>query len=118
MNAPATFYAKDRSSWRTWLRENHDAEQGVWLIYDKLLKGKRSLSMNDICEEAICFGWVDSVPKKHTDTQGMIYVSPRKPKSNWSRLNRSRAEAMTKAGRMHESGKAAVSLAKRTGTAP
>jgi len=111
-----TFYAKDRKAWRSWLKKNHFSSPGIWLAYDKKSTGKRTLSNDDISEEAICFGWIDSVPKSLSATQAMIYVSPRKQKSNWSRLNRERAEKMIRTRKMDSSGMAMISLAKKTGT--
>ena len=111
-----TFYARDRKTWRSWLLQNHESSTGIWLIYDKKSVDKRALSGDDISEEAICFGWIDSVPKSLSATQAMLYVSPRKPKSNWSRLNRERSEKMIMAGKMNKSGLSVIALAKKTGT--
>ncbi len=72
-------YIKDREAWRSWLATNGEAAQAVWLVFDK---GKdRKLSWQDIVEEALCFGWIDSRPGKVSDSQSKIYVSKRKPKS-------------------------------------
>jgi uncharacterized protein YdeI (YjbR/CyaY-like superfamily) len=109
-------YQKDRKAWRVWLQKNHAHAKGVWLVYDKAGERKRTLSPSDISEEAICFGWIDSVPRSLSSTQAMIYVSPRKPKSNWSKLNRERAERMIREGEMTAAGKAMIELAKKTGT--
>lgn len=110
------FYAKDRQSWRKWLEYNHKTQKGVWLIYDKKIDGKRNLTNDDIVEEAICFGWIDSLPKSLSAKQAMIYVSLRKPKSNWSEANRERAEKMIGLKKIRSAGMEMIKLAKQTGT--
>ena len=65
------FYAKDRQALRKWFEENHDTSNGIWLIYDKNVSGKRMLTYNDIVEEVICFGWIDSVTRSLNDRQAM-----------------------------------------------
>jgi uncharacterized protein YdeI (YjbR/CyaY-like superfamily) len=79
------FYAKNRAAWRGWLQRNHDTQQAVWLIYDK--GAHRTLSWEDIVQEALCFGWIDSKPGKVSETQSKLYVSRRKSKSVWSKNN-------------------------------
>jgi uncharacterized protein YdeI (YjbR/CyaY-like superfamily) len=75
------FYAKDRAAWRMWLERHHAVSRGVWLIYDKEPIGQRTLSYDDIVDEALCFGWVDSLTRSLNDKQAMLYISPRNPKS-------------------------------------
>ena len=94
--------------------KNHTTSKGVWLISDKL--PRRVLTPDDIAEEAICFGRIDSVPRKKSAARAMIYVSPRKAKSNWSNLNRERAKRMIRAGKMRPAGNAMIALAKKTGS--
>jgi uncharacterized protein YdeI (YjbR/CyaY-like superfamily) len=50
------YYAEDRAAWRAWLERSHASARGVWLVYDKRTSGKRTLSYDDIVEEALCFG--------------------------------------------------------------
>ena len=56
-----TVYLADRKSWRAWLAEHHDSETEVWLIYYRKETGKPRISYNDAVEEALCYGWVDSI---------------------------------------------------------
>ncbi len=110
------FYASDRASWRAWLAAHHDSEQSVWLVYDKDRPGApRPLPYAAIVEEALCFGWVDSVPGTVSDTQAKIYVSRRKPKSAWSRANKERIAALRAAGLMTPAGEQAVAIAQTNG---
>ncbi len=112
-----TFYAKDRASWRVWLTKFHGTKTSIWLVCDK--KGpskKRLLSYDDIVEEALCFGWIDSLPRKLSGTQSMLYISKRKPKSEWSQLNKARVEKLIKEKKMHVAGMQAITLAKANGS--
>ena len=113
---PAQFLAHDRAEWRAWLAQNHWAATGVWLVFYKKGSGKPHLSYDEAVEEALCFGWIDSKPGKLDDERSMQYYSPRKPKSNWSKPNKERAEWLTAAGLMTENGLKMVELAKQTGT--
>ena len=70
----------------------------------------------DVVEEALCFGWVDSLPRKLDDQRSQLLVTPRKPGSRWSKLNRERVERLSAAGRMAPAGLAVVEAAKADGT--
>ncbi|HVM86812.1 MAG TPA: hypothetical protein VMT76_01400 [Puia sp.] len=83
--------ARTRKDWRKWLEKNHQSEKSVWLIiYHKTSKTK-SVYYNEAVEEAICFGWIDSLANKRDAESRYQLFSQRKPKSNWSKLNRERA---------------------------
>ncbi|WP_409332674.1 YdeI/OmpD-associated family protein [Trujillonella humicola] len=106
-------HAADRAAWRAWLAQHAADSSGIWLVYDKG-RGRR-LSYDDIVEEALCFGWVDSLPRAVDDTRAMLYVAPRKPRSNWSRVNKERVQRLIAAGAMSEAGSAVVEAAKASG---
>ena len=110
------FYAPDRTTWRAWLAANHATATGVWLIYFKKESGKTRVNYDEAVEEALCFGWIDSVPNKIDDDSYKQLFSPRKPKSNWSALNKTRVERLVTEGVMQPSGLAKVEWAKQTGT--
>lgn len=106
------FYAPDRASWRAWLAAHHETERAVWLVYDKDQPGApRTLPYAAIVEEALCFGWVDSVPGTVSETQAKLYVSRRKPRSAWSKANKERIAALRAAGLMTPAGERAVAVA-------
>ena len=113
---PERYYARDRQAWRQWLERHHATAQGIWLVYDKKREGQRTLAYNDIVEEALCFGWVDSLPRSLDEQQAMLYISPRKPKSPWSRLNKERVEKLMQQGLMAQAGLAVIEAAKRDGS--
>ncbi|MBI1189216.1 MAG: hypothetical protein GC200_00830 [Tepidisphaera sp.] len=82
-------YVPHRRALRTWLQEHHASHGPIWLVYDKATKDSpRALTYDDIVEEALCFGWIDSVSGSVGATQAKLYFSPRKPKSGWSARNK------------------------------
>ena len=101
-----------REEWRNWLADNHDTADNVWLITYKQATGKPTFSYDAAVEEALCFGWIDSVPRKLDDERKMLYFAPRKPGSGWSRPNKERIERMIAARKMTAAGLAKVEAAK------
>jgi uncharacterized protein YdeI (YjbR/CyaY-like superfamily) len=110
------FYPKDRKAWRNWLYKNFDKSPGIWLVYYKAGKSKPRLPYDDVVEEALCFGWIDSLPRKLDEERSMILITPRKPKSVWSDVNKQRIEKLTAAKLMTASGIKAVETAKQNGS--
>ena len=105
----------DSLQWREWLEENHDREKGVWLIHYKKGSGKSSVSYNDALEEALCFGWVDSMMRSIDDEKFILKYSPRKAKSVWSKKNKETAVKLIKQGRMTAAGLVKIKEAKGNG---
>lgn len=105
-----------RQSWRSWLRRNHATASGVWVVYSKRSTGRQPLSYDAAVEEALCWGWIDSLTRSIDDRSYRQLYTPRKPRSPWSALNKRRAAAMIKAGKMTEAGMARIREAKRLGT--
>ena len=108
-------YFINREQWRNWLIEHHAAEAGVWLIFYKKETHKPTIDYDDAVEEALCFGWIDSIIKKIDDERYVRKFTPRKDKSKWSALNRKRANKMTKKGRMTDVGLSKIKTARKTG---
>jgi uncharacterized protein YdeI (YjbR/CyaY-like superfamily) len=106
-------YVANRDDWRAWLKENHDARKEVWLIYYKKQTGKPSISYDDSVEEALCFGWVDSIIKKIDDEKFARKFTPRTGKSTWSEANKKRVEKMIREGKMTETGLAKIRKSQR-----
>jgi len=105
-----------RDQWREWLADNHDKEpNGIWLVFRKKATGKPSLDYEESVEEALCFGWIDSLIKKIDDDQYCRKFSPRKDASRWSNTNKRRVEKTLAEGRMTEFGLAKVKAAKKLG---
>ncbi|MBC8034108.1 MAG: YdeI/OmpD-associated family protein [Chitinophagaceae bacterium] len=115
-NGVKTFYAKSAKHWRAWLAKNHQVEASVWLIIYKKESGVATVYYPEAVDEALCFGWIDSKPNKRDDTSYFQFFSKRKPKSNWSKVNKQKVERLLAEGRMAPAGLEMVELAKRTGT--
>lgn len=107
---------ESRGQWRRWLEEHHATSRGIWLVTWKKQSGGPHLPWDDVVEEALAFGWVDSLPRKLDDRRSMLLVTPRKPASNWSRVNKERVARLVEAGLMAPAGLAVVEAAKASGT--
>lgn len=105
-----------RAELRRWLQRHHASSRGAWVVAFKKKVPDRHVSAVAISEEALCFGWIDSLPRALDDERSMLLITPRKPKSNWSKVNRERVARLTAAGLMTEAGNAVVEAAKRSGT--
>ena len=109
-------YVPDRSRWRSWLVKNHDKEEdGIWLVFYRKKASKPTLEYEHAVEEALCFGWIDSIIKKIDETKYTRKFTPRKAGSMWSKLNKKRACKMIKQGLMTKAGLAKIRSAKKTG---
>jgi len=102
--AMKTFLARSADQWRQWLTEHHDSESEVWLIFHKLDTGVTSIDYKDALDEALCFGWVDSLVKRLDERRYARKFTPRKADSRWSTINRKRYAALKAAGRLKPSG--------------
>jgi uncharacterized protein YdeI (YjbR/CyaY-like superfamily) len=109
-------YAPDRAAWRRWLARHHATSPGIWLVFDKKASRSDRLAYADAVEEALCFGWVDSLVRTLDTARYVQLMTPRKPKSTWSRSNKERIERLTALGVMAEAGIAAVERAKANGS--
>ncbi|SPE51036.1 conserved hypothetical protein [Verrucomicrobia bacterium] len=105
-----------RSQWRRWLAQNHHQEKdGIWLVFHKKETGRPSLEYEESVEEALCFGWIDSLIKKIDDHKYCRKFTPRKDDSGWSNTNKRRVQKIIQEGKMTEFGLAKVEAAKRSG---
>ena len=101
-----TFDARTLSRWRKWLDDHHESEPEVWVIFHKRHTGKPSVAYLDALDEALCYGWIDSLVKRLDDDRYARKFTPRKPASKWSAINRKRYAELEKAGRIKAAGKA------------
>lgn len=109
MDLGKTLYVSDREEWRKWLARNHDKEEEVWLIYYRKSLGKPRIPYNDAVEEALCYGWIDSIQKGIDEERYAQRFSPRKTNSSLSEANKERIRRLIKEGNMTASGLQAVS---------
>ena len=106
---------KTRGELRSWLEANYSQTTGIWLIAYKKLS-EYYLPYPDIVQECLCFGWIDSLPRKLDETRTMLYISPRKKGSNWSKLNKEYVANLEQLGLIHQSGLRKIESAKRDGS--
>ncbi len=100
-----TFEARTLEQWRDWLGAHHDNEAEVWLIFHKRHTGKTCITYLDALDEALCFGWVDSLVKRLDDDRYARKFTPRRADSVWSTVNRKRYAALAASGRLADAGK-------------
>lgn len=92
-------FFSNREQWRSWLERNHSSKKEVWLLFHKKRTGRPGLNLNEAIEEAICYGWIDSILRRVDDEKHMLRFSPRKKNSKWAVSNLERAQGkMTEAG--------------------
>jgi uncharacterized protein YdeI (YjbR/CyaY-like superfamily) len=103
-----TLRVQSRSQWRTWLKKHHASSPGVWFVFYKAHTGVTSLPYEDTVREALCFGWIDSLVKRLDDDRYVLKITPRKPTSKWSDLNRKRWAELKAAGLLTSAGLAAA----------
>ncbi len=106
---------RSRRAWRAWLQKHHNSWSGVWLVYAKKHTGIPSLSYADAVEEALCFGWIDSLVHPVDDSLYKQVFTPRKPSSAWSPLNKQRVEKLIAAEQMTAAGMKMIARAKSNG---
>ena len=109
-------YVPDRAAWRRWLTKEHARSPGIWLVFDKKSSRPDRLAYGDAVEEALCFGWIDSLVRRLDDARYVQLFTPRKPKSTWSRSNKVRVERLLAQGLMAPAGLASIELAKTNGS--
>ncbi|KYK38649.1 MAG: hypothetical protein AYK18_06470 [Theionarchaea archaeon DG-70] len=103
-----TLYVTKRDEWRAWLEKNYATENEVWLLFYKKHTKKPTVPYGDAVEEALCFGWIDSIIKRIDNQKYARKFTPRKDKSKWSALNKKRVRKMIKKGKMTEAGLARI----------
>ena len=101
-----TFHAETLARWRKWLADHHDSESEVWVIFFKQHTGKPSVAYLDALDEALCYGWIDSLVKRLDEDRYARKFTPRKPGSKWSAINIKRYADLEKADRLKAPGKA------------
>lgn len=107
-----------RAEFRAWLQQNHATESSVWLVLQKKQARRNStdLLLEEAVDEALCFGWIDSKAQTVDEQRYQVYMSVRKPKSTWSRINKEKVERLIESGLMMPAGQAAIDRAKKNGS--
>lgn len=95
-----TFCPANQQEWREWLAVNHELKLGVWLLQYKKSAKKSTISWSEAVDEALCFGWIDSIRKTIDEEKFIQFFSRRKPKSAWSKINKANVERLVDTGLM------------------
>lgn len=108
-------YFNNRESFRSWLEKNHNESLGIWVIFYRKQKKIESIKYSEALEEALCFGWIDSIIKKVDDDQYVRKFTPRTNISKWSDLNKKIVLSLIEKGKMTEAGLKKIDIYLKTG---
>ena len=106
---------QNQKEWHDWLASKHNVESEVWLQVIKVRSREVGIALNEAVEEAICYGWIDGKMYSIDSDKYILHMTPRKPGSMWSMINRQRAEVLIADGRMTEAGMASIRQAQTNG---
>lgn len=109
------YHAETRAQLRVWLEHHHSTARGVWLCSWRSNTDRPRCPYPEVVEEVLCFGWIDSTASILDESRGLQLLTPRNPKSSWSRLNRKRFAAMEASGLVTEAGHSAAHAALSNG---
>lgn len=115
-NGKDVFTPACRSEWRDWLDAHPDRREGLWVVYRKKSSSLEGPIYDDLVDEALCFGWIDSLTRRVDDDRMIQWFSPRRPGGLWSALNKQRIERLLAEGLMSERGRAAIDAARADGS--
>lgn len=115
-NGKELFTPRTRTAWRSWLEHHGDRDHGLWLVYRKTSSPLGGPTYEDLVEESLCFGWIDSQARRVDDDRTMQWFSPRRRGSIWSVSNKARIERLDRDGLMAAPGLEAIVRAKADGS--
>jgi uncharacterized protein YdeI (YjbR/CyaY-like superfamily) len=115
-NGIKTLYAKSAREWRKWLKNNHDKQKSIFLIIYHKQSNIPSVTRAEAVEEALCFGWIDAKAIRRDKESYYQTYAQRKPRSNWSKINKDLVDKLIREKRMTPAGLAKIELAKRNGS--
>lgn len=115
-NGKEVLIPASRSGWREWLAANSDRVDGLWVVYRKRSSDLEGPIYDELVEEALCFGWIDSKARRVDEDRTIQWFSPRRKGGMWSPRNKERITRLIDAGLMTEIGQAAIDAAKADGS--
>lgn len=101
---------------RAWFEENHDSADGAWVHYWKAATGRPSLRWSEVVDVLLCFGWIDGKIQPIDDASHVQYVTPRRPGSMWSQVNKAKVAELEQHGLMTDAGRRVVERAHADGS--
>lgn len=111
----AVYHPPSTDAVRAWLHTNHPIARGVWFASWRRPSGRTPVPYEDMVEEALCVGWIDSTVTVLDDDRALQLFTPRRPRSSWTRLNRTRVARLEAEGRMADAGRRAIEAAQANG---
>jgi uncharacterized protein YdeI (YjbR/CyaY-like superfamily) len=106
---------KNQKEWRVWLSKNYSKQDGVWIRFFKKASGVETVVYKEALDEALCFGWIDSLLNSYDDVSYMQKFTPRRKKSLWSKVNQEKVKKLIEQKKMTKHGLKEVELAKQDG---
>lgn len=100
MEVSETLYVNNRDDWRSWLESHYKTESEIWLVYYRKESGKSRILYNEAVEEALCFGWIDSITRTIDQERYAQRFTPRKPASKYSQTNKERLKKLIQQGKV------------------
>lgn len=111
-----TFCPASKEEWRQWLETHHRSRQAVWLVQYKKKAEVATITWSEAVDEALCFGWIDSIRKSADNDSFIQFFGPRKPRSVWSKINKDKVQRLIEEGLMTPAGYESIETAKRNGS--
>ncbi|MCU1670521.1 MAG: uncharacterized protein JWP40_3448 [Blastococcus sp.] len=105
----------DQAAFEEWLEAEHEQCPGVYVKVAKKGAREPSLTQAEMVESLLCFGWIDGRVNRVDEFHFLTRVTPRRPKSVWSKKNAEWVADLVAAGRMRPAGLAAVEAARADG---
>lgn len=97
-------FFEDGAAFRRWLRDNHKTAEHLWVGYHRVSTGRKSMTWSESVDEALCYGWIDGIRKRIDEESYRIRFTPRRPGSNWSKVNIEKVEKLIASKRMRKAG--------------
>jgi uncharacterized protein YdeI (YjbR/CyaY-like superfamily) len=113
MNDVEEYCPHNKQDWRKWLELNHVKKAAVWLIFYKKKSVQANLDWSEAVDEALCFGWIDSVKRPIDNEKYIQYFSKRKANSTWSKINKDKVDYLASENLMQEAGFKIIEIAKK-----
>lgn len=104
------------AEWRNWLANNHQTKNGIWMICYKKSSGRSGISWSEAVDQALCFGWIDSLKRSVNDDYAIQFFGKRKAKSTWSKINKEKVARLLAEGLIAKAGLDSIALAKENGS--
>lgn len=110
------FYPTNQKEWRLWLAKNHLQKDAVWVVFYKQKAGKPTINWSNAVDEALCFGWIDSIKKTLDEERSIQFFSKRKPQSTWSKINKDKVQKLIDTKQITKAGLQTIETAKQNGS--